>query len=70
MELQMLTVKQVAEQLGLAQVTIRKWIAGQSPKMSSHKLGKSVRISIAEVQRIIAESERKSTTSTPTEYVN
>jgi excisionase family DNA binding protein len=49
--LQLRTVRQVAEELGLATVTIRTWMAQR--KLKYVKLGRSVRIPDSEVRRII-----------------
>lgn len=50
----MLTVAEVAQRLGLQPSTIRLWIAKR--KLSYVKLGRSVRIPDAEVDRIIRAS--------------
>jgi excisionase family DNA binding protein len=49
--LQLRTVRQVAEELGLATVTIRTWMAQR--KLKYIKLGRSVRIPDSEVRRIV-----------------
>jgi excisionase family DNA binding protein len=47
------TIEQVANELGLAEVTIRSWVAQR--RLEHVKLGRSVRIPISEVERIIEE---------------
>ena len=46
----MLTVKQVSESLGLAEITVRQWI--QHNKIKSIKIGKARRIPESEVIRL------------------
>ena len=48
---QLRTVRQVAEELGLATITIRTWMAQR--KLKYVRLGRSVRIPAAEVRRIV-----------------
>ena len=48
---QLKTVRQVAEELGLATVTIRTWMAQR--RLRYVRLGRSVRIPDSEVRRII-----------------
>jgi excisionase family DNA binding protein len=48
---QMKTVRQVAEELGLAPVTIRTWMAQR--KLRYVRLGRAVRIPDTEVRRIV-----------------
>ena len=49
-------VQQAADQLGLSVWTIRFW--AYNGKISSHKLGSKLMVSTAEIDRIVAESER------------
>jgi excisionase family DNA binding protein len=49
----MLTVEQVAHELGLKESTIRAWLLKR--KFAFVKLGRSVRIPRAEVERLIRE---------------
>ena len=49
----MLTVKQAAERLGLKNATVRAWIAQR--RIGIVRLGRSVRIPVEEVERLIAE---------------
>ena len=48
---QLRTVQHAAEQLGLAPVTIRTWMAAR--RISYVKLGRSVRIPQSEIYRVI-----------------
>ena len=48
---QLRTVREAAEQLGLASVTIRVWLAQR--KMGFVKLGRAVRIPQSEIDRLI-----------------
>ena len=50
----MLTIPQAAKALGLTESTLRSWILNR--RIAYAKLGKSVRISEAEVERVISES--------------
>jgi excisionase family DNA binding protein len=50
----MLTVEQVAHELGLKESTIRAWLLKR--KLAFVKLGRSVRIPRAEVDRLIREN--------------
>jgi excisionase family DNA binding protein len=50
-ETQLRTVRQTAEELGLAMVTIRTWMAQR--KLQYIRLGRSVRIPDAEIRRLI-----------------
>jgi excisionase family DNA binding protein len=50
-EKQLRTVRQVAEELGLAPVTVRTWMAQR--RLSYVRLGRAVRIPASEVQRIL-----------------
>jgi excisionase family DNA binding protein len=45
------TIKEAAERLSLAEITIRKWISND--KIKSVKLGGSRRIPESEIQRLI-----------------
>jgi excisionase family DNA binding protein len=49
----MLTVRQASERLGLREATIRAWI--DQRRIGVVRLGRSVRIPVEEVQRLIAE---------------
>ena len=50
----LLTVKQISELLGLAQVTVRLWIAQR--RLNAVKLGhRAIRVPESEVSRLIAE---------------
>ena len=46
-----LTVKETSQALGLAEVTIRAWIARR--RIGYVRLGRSVRIPLSEVQRLL-----------------
>lgn len=48
---QMMTVREVAEELGLAPVTIRTWMAQR--KVQYVRLGRSVRIMASEIRRLV-----------------
>ena len=48
---QLRTVRQVAEELGLAPVTIRTWMAQR--RLRYIRLGRAVRIPVGEIQRLI-----------------
>jgi len=50
----MLTVSEVANRLGMKPATVRLWIAQR--KFAHCKLGRSVRVPLEEVERIIKES--------------
>lgn len=50
-ERQLRTVRQVAEELGLAPVTIRTWMAQR--RLRYIRLGRAVRIPAGEIQRLI-----------------
>jgi excisionase family DNA binding protein len=50
----MLTVSEVANRLGLKPATVRLWIAQR--KVGHCKLGRSIRVPIEEVERLIRES--------------
>jgi excisionase family DNA binding protein len=52
----MLTVRQAAERLGLAESTLRNWIAER--RIEVVKLGRAVRILPEEVARIIEQGKR------------
>jgi excisionase family DNA binding protein len=49
----LLTLKDAAEELGLAQVTLRTWAAGR--KIAVVRLGRAVRIPVAEIERLISD---------------
>jgi excisionase family DNA binding protein len=53
-QLDVLTVKQAAEALGLAPATVRAWICQR--RLSYHKIGGAVRIPIHEIRRVLKES--------------
>ena len=46
----LLTVKQVAERLGLAEITVRMWLVEK--KIDSYKIGGSRRIPEREIERL------------------
>lgn len=47
------TIREVAEELGLAMVTVRTWLAQR--RLEYVKLGRCVRIPQSEVERIVAQ---------------
>lgn len=51
----LLTIKDVAERLGLAEITIRMWISGDTPKMKSFKIGGARRIPESEIEKLKGE---------------
>jgi excisionase family DNA binding protein len=53
-QLDILTVKQAAEALGLAPATVRAWILQR--RLGYHKIGGAVRIPINEIRRVLKES--------------
>jgi excisionase family DNA binding protein len=53
---QFLTVKAAAETLDLGQSTLRKWIL--HGKISTNRFGRSVRIPVTEIDRLIDEGHR------------
>jgi excisionase family DNA binding protein len=48
------TVVQAAAELGLSPHTVRAWIA--TGRMEHHRLGRAIRISSAEIERMLDES--------------
>ncbi len=48
-----LTVKQFAAELGLAEVTVRVWLAAR--KLAFVRFGRAVRIPVSEIQRLVDE---------------
>jgi excisionase family DNA binding protein len=53
-EAQMLTLTQAARLLGLKPVTLRAWAARR--RIAVHRLGRAIRISASEVERLLEES--------------
>lgn len=53
-EAQMLTLTQAARLLGLKPVTLRAWAARR--RIAVHRLGRAIRISGSEVERLLEES--------------
>lgn len=51
MTIQYYTVKEVADMLGLAEITIRKWM--QDGKIKYVKIGRSSRIERKEIEKLI-----------------
>jgi excisionase family DNA binding protein len=51
-EVRFLTIQQVANQLGVSDKTVRRWIAGGDLK--AHKFGAAVRISADDLRAFIA----------------
>ena len=49
-----LTVAEAAEELGVKQPTIRAWVAKK--RISHFKLGRSIRISMDEIERLLRQS--------------
>jgi excisionase family DNA binding protein len=51
-EIRFLTIKQIAEQLGVSERTVSRWIASRDLK--SHKFGAAVRISEEDFRAFVA----------------
>lgn len=49
-----ITIRETAEWMGVAEVTVRKWVAAR--KIESTKFGRSVRVSVADLQLFIEEN--------------
>jgi excisionase family DNA binding protein len=52
----LLTIQEAADSLGISVWTLRGW--AYSGRISSHKLGKRLMVSLEELDRILTESER------------
>jgi excisionase family DNA binding protein len=50
----MLTIREAAERLGLKEATLRAWCARR--RIAYCRLGRAIRISVAEVDRLIREN--------------
>jgi excisionase family DNA binding protein len=49
-----ITIRETAAWMGVAEVTVRKWVAAR--KIGSAKFGRAVRVSVEDLQRFISEN--------------